>query len=168
MIRLWDTSPLRRLQLRRYNAQRHRQVLPSPDIHDEDQADGDYADLIMIEDYRGGAGITPARLQTKVPRSYGGGTIRMQAQFYYGAEVCELKEYDSMWMRLGIGMTRDTAKWFYIMLVGAGTVHFQRMDRASKRRDTAVLCKNGCQPPAGSGGLVSCWVWMVFSRASRG
>lgn len=79
-----------------------------------DQADGDYADLIMIEDYRGGAGITPARLQTKVPRSYGGGTIRMQAQFYYGAEVCELKEIDSMWMRLGIGMTRDTAKWFYI------------------------------------------------------
>lgn len=80
----------------------------------QDQSDGINADLIMIEGYRDTSAITPAKLQTKVPRSYGGGTIRMHGQFFYGAEKCELKENDNMWMRVGIGMTRDTAKWFYM------------------------------------------------------
>lgn len=77
-----------------------------------EQTDGTNADMICITGVEGSTVIS--KLQTKTPRTYGGGTLRMKGQFFQGAKAVEYGQPDSMVMRLGIGMTRETAKWFYI------------------------------------------------------
>lgn len=77
-----------------------------------EQTDGTDADMICITGVEGSTVIS--RLQTKSPRTYGGGTLRMRGQFFQGAKAAEYGQPDSMVMRLGIGMDRASAKWFYI------------------------------------------------------
>ena len=73
-----------------------------------EQNDGTNADLICITGLLGDTIIT--RMQTKTPRAYGGGTIRMHGQFFIGAKAYPY-DNDNMYMRLGIGMDRESAKW---------------------------------------------------------
>ena len=77
-----------------------------------EQTDGTDVDLICITGVEGSTVIS--RLQTGSPRTYGGGTLRMKGQFFQGAKALEYGQPDSMVMRLGIGMTRESASWFYI------------------------------------------------------
>ena len=81
----------------------------------QDQANGTDVDEIMIQGYGSPDSSAKAMLQTKVPRAYGGGTIRMRGEFYGGWEPSTPQQHDFMVMRLGIGMDRNTAKWFYII-----------------------------------------------------
>ena len=83
----------------------------------QDQTDSTETDLICFTGYEGSTVIN--KMQTKVPRSYGGGSIKMNCQCFHGAEALSPNSLDNVKMQLGIGMDRASAKWFYCY-VGLG------------------------------------------------
>ena len=83
----------------------------------QDQTDSTETDLICFTGYEGSTVIN--KMQTKVPRSYGGGSIKMNCQCFHGAEALSPNSLDNVKMQLGIGMNRASAKWFYCY-VGLG------------------------------------------------
>ena len=83
----------------------------------QDQTDSTETDLICFTGYEGSTVIS--KMQTKVPRSYGGGSIKMNCQCFHGAEALSPNSLDNVKMQLGIGMDRASAKWFYCY-VGLG------------------------------------------------
>lgn len=84
-----------------------------------EQADGTVADMICITGLLGDTIIT--RLHTKSPRAYGGGTIRMHAQFFIGSVVYPY-DNDVMYMNLGIGLSHETAKWLKLQVSSVGVL----------------------------------------------
>ena len=83
----------------------------------QDQTDSTETDLICFTGYEGSTVIN--KMQTKVPRSYGGGSIKMNCQCFHEAEALSPNSLDNVKMQLGIGMDRASAKWFYCY-VGLG------------------------------------------------
>ena len=83
----------------------------------QDQTGGTETDLICFTGYEGSTVIN--KMQTKVPRSYGGGSIKMNCQCFHEAEALSPNSLDNVKMQLGIGMDRASAKWFYCY-VGLG------------------------------------------------
>ena len=101
----------------------------------EEQNDGVDADMICITGLLGNSYIT--RLRTKTPRAYGGGTIRMHGQFFIGAEPYPFLN-DCMYMRLGIGMTYETAKWLRLNVPGPGAVEALWVSASSGGNDPKI------------------------------
>lgn len=85
-----------------------------------DQTDGTTLDMICITGYEGNTVIS--KLQTKTPRSYSGGTLRMHGQFYQESQPVEYNDSDFMYMSIGIGMTRESARWLQIVGLPSGTI----------------------------------------------
>lgn len=100
-----------------------------------EQNDGVDADMICITGLLGDSYIT--RLRTKTPRAYGGGTIRMHGQFFIGAEPYPFLN-DCMYMRLGIGMTYETAKWLSLNVTGVGVVEALWVSAGSGGNDPKI------------------------------
>ena len=57
--------------------------------------------------------IPSVQIQTMQPMAYGGGSLSLSGQVFRGTEQMNNDLY-SIQMRLGIGMTRGTAKWWYM------------------------------------------------------
>lgn len=73
-------------------------------------------DMLMVyanhEGYEDSAAI---QLQTLRPMSFGGGSIRLGGTLWRGSETIQSdKNKYAIRMKLGIGMTRQTAKWWYM------------------------------------------------------
>lgn len=76
--------------------------------------DGIHADMMLIQrDYVQGSPIIT--MQTKQAMAFGGGSLKIKATLYEGANATEATDILSgVWVRLGIGMTRNSAQWFYL------------------------------------------------------
>jgi len=73
-------------------------------------------DMLMVYANHEGHEDSPAiQLQTLRPMSFGGGSIRLGGTLWRGAETIQHeKNKYAIRMKLGIGMTRQTAKWWYM------------------------------------------------------
>jgi hypothetical protein len=125
----------------------------------QDQTDGTDADLICITGYEGSTVVN--RLRTKTPRSYGGGTIRMRGQYYHDAEVLNPGSGDFMVMQLGVGMTRESAKWFYIKSNAEGTTISSGWKTAAENGGTIPKVYANISPNIGLG-VFSIRGWRYF------
>lgn len=125
----------------------------------QDQTDGTDTDLICITGYEGSTVVS--RLQTKAPRSYGGGTIRMRGQYYHDAEVLNPSSGDFMVMQLGVGMTRESAKWFYIQSNAEGTTISSGWKTAAENGGTIPKVYANISPNIGLG-VFSIRGWRYF------
>ena len=125
----------------------------------QDQTDGTDVDLICITGYQGSTVIN--KLQTKSPRSYGGGTIKMKAQYYHGAEALSPGSGDFMVMQLGIGMDRASAKWFYIKSNAEGTTITNGWKTAAENGGTIPQVYANISPNIGLG-VFSIRGWRYF------
>lgn len=55
-------------------------------------------------------------LQSKKAMNYTGGSLKIKGDVYVGAKRWDYNwANDLLWVRIGIGLTRATAKWFYVM-----------------------------------------------------
>lgn len=55
-------------------------------------------------------------LQSKKAMNYTGGSLKIKGDVYVGAKRWDYNwANDLLWVRVGIGLTRATAKWFYVM-----------------------------------------------------
>lgn len=55
-------------------------------------------------------------LQSKKAMNYTGGSLKIKGDVYVGAKRWDYNwANDLLWVRVGIGLTRDTAKWFYVI-----------------------------------------------------
>lgn len=78
-------------------------------------ADADQAaecDMILINHVYNGTQW--ASVQTKKPMSFCGGSLKLSGTVYFGDYVCDWEEGTRLKLRLGIGMTRQTARWWYM------------------------------------------------------
>lgn len=71
------------------------------------------ADMIVFKDMEG---ATPPyiSLQTKKAMAFAGGSLILGGTIYFGYYVTNWNERTRLRMRLGIGMTRNTARWWYM------------------------------------------------------
>ena len=55
-------------------------------------------------------------LQSKKAMNYTGGSLKIKGDVYVGTKRWDYNwANDLLWVRVGIGLTRDTAKWFYVI-----------------------------------------------------
>ncbi len=73
-------------------------------------------DMLMVyANHEGYENTAAIQLQTLRPMSFGGGSIRLGGTLWRGAETIQHeKNKYAIRMKLGIGMTRQTAKWWYM------------------------------------------------------
>ena len=76
----------------------------------EDAESANICDMILHKRYSNGTPI--AQLRTKRPMPFGSGTLKLSGSVYAGAELLTTDEPGrSFNVRIGIGMTYETAKW---------------------------------------------------------
>lgn len=94
-----------------------RQIYPSTE---SDKAT--VGDMICLMNLPNSQQSTPhVQLQTTHPMSYSGGSLSLGGTVWRGSEQINNDHY-SIQMRLGIGMTRESAKWWYMdQVVNAGS-----------------------------------------------
>lgn len=86
-----------------------RQIYPS-----KESDSATVGDMICLMDLPNSPETTPhVQIQTTRPMSYSGGSITLGGTVWRGSEQMSNDRY-SIQMRLGIGMTRQTAKWWYM------------------------------------------------------
>jgi hypothetical protein len=87
--------------------------------------DGDAVDVMLItRDYLeiSGVAVPIIQMYTKRAMAYGGGTLKFRGDIYVEAErYSESGDFKAIWVRVGIGMTRETAHWFYLTAHGGYT-----------------------------------------------
>ena len=80
--------------------------------------DGQSVDVMLIrQDYSqvGNVGNAIVQLYTKQPVAYGGGSLKIKGTLYNGAEQLSITDKGAgIRVRLGIGMSRASAQWFYL------------------------------------------------------
>lgn len=74
------------------------------------------ADMIVFKDLTGSP-FPYISLQTKKAMAFAGGSLILGGTIYTGARVTTWNELTRLQMRLGIGMTRSTARWWYMNTV---------------------------------------------------
>ena len=84
----------------------------------KESENSDAADVILIKrDYApvGGYGTPIIQLETKQPMSFGGGSFKFSGTLYAGAKMVEASDKTAgLYVRMGIGMSRSSAQWFYL------------------------------------------------------
>ena len=74
------------------------------------------------------SGTTPAdvcvSLQTKKAMAFAGGSLKLGGTIYFGSQVTDWDTHPLLDMRIGIGKSRGSAKWFYLTLKGQGTIEY--------------------------------------------
>ncbi len=73
------------------------------------------ATMILLGTGEGSETSPIIQLETKRARMYGGGSLAIKGSIYQGAKLLEQSPGDhyGIMARIGIGMTREAAKWFY-------------------------------------------------------
>lgn len=83
-----------------------------------DTEDGQAVDVILIKrDYVevSGHGTPIVSIETKRAMALGGGSLGFKASLLNGAKTLDVTDRKAgLWVRIGIGLTRGTAKWFYL------------------------------------------------------
>ena len=94
-------------------------------IYSTDDADKPtIANMILCHD----SGTTPhdvcVSLQTKKAMAFAGGSFKLSGTIYFGSQVTDWDEHPHLDLRLGIGKSRGSAKWFYLNLNGLGPIQY--------------------------------------------
>lgn len=85
----------------------------------QEASDATKADMIICDHDRNDASpVTYIKMRTKYPRSFGGGSIRFTGSLWKGAE--QYTDDNEIIMRLGIGLTESSAKWWYMPFIVSG------------------------------------------------
>ena len=84
-----------------------RQVYTSAESDDASECD-----MILINHVYNGTQF--ASVQTKKPMTFANGTLKISGTVYFDSYVCDWEEGTNLRMRLGIGATRQTARWWYM------------------------------------------------------
>ena len=83
-----------------------------------DAEDGQAVDAMLIrQDYSqvGNVGNAIVQINSKQPVAYGGGSLKIKGTLYNGAEQLSITDKGAgIRVRLGIGMSRASAQWFYL------------------------------------------------------
>ena len=96
-------------------------------------------DMLMCLGDRPNFTDTVIQLQTLRPMSFGGGSISLGGTLWRGAEALQENENKyTIKARLGIGMTRATAKWWYNYCGEAGLIHHGWDDSQERIFDIAL------------------------------
>ena len=74
--------------------------------------DSQESDMILINHLYDGS--YAAAVQTRKPMSFGGGSFKISGMVYFGDQACDLEEGARLKMRLGVGMDRQHAQWWYM------------------------------------------------------
>ena len=90
-----------------YGAFSCRQIYSQTDTDDSTEND-----MILINHLYDGT--YSAAVQTRKPMSFSGGSFKISGMVYFGDQICDFDEGARLKMRLGIGMTRQTAQWWYM------------------------------------------------------
>lgn len=69
-------------------------------------------DMILVNHVYDGLPIVS--LQTKKPMSFAKGSLEINGTIYFDDQVCDLDGSTQLIMRLGIGMSRATARWWFM------------------------------------------------------
>lgn len=69
-------------------------------------------------------GTTLVSLQTKKAMAFAGGSIILNGTIYFGSYVTDWEHVPTLGIKLGIGLTRADAKWWYTLVSDAGTAQY--------------------------------------------
>lgn len=56
----------------------------------------------------------PVSIETKKAMSFAGGSLKLEGQVYFDDRLCDWRNLPHIYMRLGIGMTKTSARWWYM------------------------------------------------------
>ena len=56
----------------------------------------------------------PVSIETKKAMSFAGGSLKLEGQVYFDDRLCDWHDMPRIYMRLGIGMDKDHARWWYM------------------------------------------------------
>ena len=106
MIYSFDTPTLKGYNYSSYGAFSLRQIYSN-----EDDDSAKTTDMILIDSTYGQTSIS---LETKKPMAYAGGSLILSGQVFFGSQPIDMTERPRLLMRIGIGMTRSSARWWYL------------------------------------------------------
>ena len=122
----------------------------------QEATDATKADMIICDhDRNDSSPVTYIKMNTKYPRIYGGGSIRFTGSLWKGAE--QYTDDNEIIMRLGIGLTEATAKWWYApyRVVGGQNYGYEWKYQQSGQTRPSFLA------PMRGGSLRTCGVMIV-------
>jgi hypothetical protein len=107
MIYNFDTPVLKGYQYGTSGAFSMRQIYSTSEAGSATQAD-----MILVNHTYDG---TPAvSLETKKPMCFSGGSLKITGSIYSGSQPCKVTLACWLFMRIGIGMSRSSARWWYM------------------------------------------------------
>lgn len=107
MIYNFDTPILKGYNYQSFGAFSMRQIYSTSEADNATQAD-----MILVNHiYDGNPCVS---IETKKPMSFSGGSLKMSGTIYKGSEQCKVTKACWLFMRIGIGMSRASARWWYM------------------------------------------------------
>ena len=69
-------------------------------------------DMFLFNHQYDGSAVVSIR--SKIARSFAGGSLKLGGTVYFNSKVCDEPKNTKLFMRLGIGQTRETARWWFM------------------------------------------------------